>query len=112
MYSNCFHELSHYSHAIKRGSGFWSQVVYAESYNNIYFNDPYYNGQYPDATYASRIGLAESWAYFMEEMISNYYGFTYYQHPTTIDNFQPYTIPFTSQYEREYGWIPVGLFWD
>ncbi len=102
-----FHELSHYSHAIKRGKTFWHNIVAGEiSCMALADGDPYGDGTQPNATLASYIGLAESWANFMEATIG-----AHYSHGTSAEGFKPRTIPFSPSHGG-IGWFPVGVYWD
>jgi len=106
-----FHELSHFSHAVKRGRAFWQQVVIGEIENTgLTFGDPYGDGTQPSQTKANYIGLAESWAYYMEGVIGRHYNYPWDSSFPNRETFQPRTIP--SESFASNGWIPVGLFWD
>jgi len=72
-----FHELAHASQAIACGSNYWQNVVDGEQQNisNTIFGaqDPYRDGLHPTPVLAGYIGLAEGWAEFLGDNISNYY---------------------------------------
>lgn len=102
-----FHELSHYSHAIRRGKTFWHNVVEGEiGCMTLAGGDPYGDGTQPTQNLANYIGLAESWANFMEATIGNFYGYG-----TSDEDFFPRTIPYTPSRDWR-GWFPVGVYWD
>ena len=112
-----YHELSHYSHAKKRGLSYWSKIIVAETSNmvdtyNMYHKtdsiDPYRNGLYPNIISAKYIGLAESWAHFMEHYIFDYYNSS---NTYTFESFYPHQIPF-KHYRNSNTWLPIGLYQD
>jgi hypothetical protein len=106
-----FHELSHFSHAVKRGWSFWHTVVNSEVWNMThapYLKDPYKNGNYPTVAEARYIALAESWAYFMATKIGQDYDYS-----VSHEYFYPRTIPYYQvPYDKFKGWIPNGVYWD
>lgn len=126
LYRRVFHELTHYSHAMKHNDGsFWAKVVSGESMNILssVFNgqNPYGDGNSPgnDAALPRAIGLAESWAYFME----NYILYMYVNKNNTrkydkyiddghnfggIENISLRKIP--SKYSHN--WFPTGMYHD
>jgi hypothetical protein len=101
-----FHELSHFSHAVKRGKTYWHPVVAGEMENiRSLFGDPYGNGNQPTPSVAQRIALAESWASFMAVVIGNEYNYS-----GSLEYYTPHTIP--SIQKSTYGWMPNGIYWD
>ena len=70
-----FHELAHASHFDKVGSGWWNDLVFAESYtimNNLNGDyQPYGNGN--DGQYSEIISLSESWAEHIAQITADLY---------------------------------------
>lgn len=105
IYSHVFHELSHYSHAMKAGISMWSNVVREEATNQTKYGTPYGDGTAPTELRAQYIAFAEAWAGFMQyRMLKDHFG------GYSLESFKPYSIPY--QTEKTYGWTPYGLFWD
>lgn len=125
IYKRVFHELTHYSHALgnPNTTNFWGKVVYGEADNIIFRNgDPYGNGLTPSKETAGAIGLAESWASFMEQYIMYMYEnkndgnrYFHYMNSGNPDNIEDmyYLRQIPSKYsDKNDGWFPTALYHD
>lgn len=126
LYRTVFHELTHYSHAVEHEHkySFWGKVAWGEARNSLtQKGDPYGDGTTPSwldqgHSVPNAIGLAESWAYFMQEYV--YYMYRQKNNPNryndyikdsniAVENYVIRKIPYKDARGND-GWFPTGLY--
>jgi len=120
-----FHESGHFSHVLKVGAEYWTQVFASEISNKILYGDPYSDGSKPSITVGKKIAIAEGWAVFCEfKITSAIYGKAYMDgsfKSSSVDinlvdmymnNFNVYDVPMTAQHYDNHHWFAHGVMWD